>query len=78
MILEDLYFRSSENFTFPPEYWELRAQMQTYEDRIRKTLGFPFLDEYVILYGRLNALVEKQHFRAGAQCALRFLLEGLL
>ncbi len=78
MILENLYFRNSENFRRPPEYWELRAQIRPYEEQIRKAFGFSFLDEYVKLYGRLADLAEEQRFRDGVQFTLRFLLEGLL
>lgn len=78
MILEDLYFRNTETSKMPPEYRDILHKLGPYQEKIRETLGYSFLDEYATLNTRLSSISEAQSFRSGVQFAVRFLLETLL
>lgn len=78
MILDELYFRSMENTPLPFEYRETLQEMDAYQEKIKDTLGFPFLDEYTNMNSKLADITARQSYRAGAQFAVRFLLEALL
>lgn len=78
MILDELYFCNMEKTPPTSEYRETLRKMDAYQDKIKSAFGFSFLDEYIALNSELTDITARQSYCAGAQFALRFLLEALL
>lgn len=78
MILDELYFCNMEKTPPTLEYWQTARKLEPYQEKIKASFGFAFLDEYIALNSQLIDITARQSYRAGAGFALRFLLETLL